>query len=192
MSTTEIVSLITVSVTLILGIAGFIFNSYLQRKNNSISVITNTRLERRNKTQQLCATILCITDYDYNKTSTTEEKKEYSKKLISSVNELISLYSYSFPRDAEFLQSAKNLKKAYCESYQDWKKIETAREKFEQIAVVYIYTEWKRIKLETVGKFSSGGASLPSWEYIYLQTLDYYSNNYEYDKSSNDDNYLKD
>lgn len=34
------ISLLTVLVTLLLGILGFIVNTYLQRQNNSIDVIT--------------------------------------------------------------------------------------------------------------------------------------------------------
>lgn len=43
------ISLLTVLVTLLLGILGFIVNTYLQRQNNSIDVITKNRIERRTK-----------------------------------------------------------------------------------------------------------------------------------------------
>ena len=48
----SIVSIISVCVTLLLGVAGLIFNSYVQRKTHSISVITKTRLARREKTKE--------------------------------------------------------------------------------------------------------------------------------------------
>ena len=49
----DVISLIAVCVTLLLGVIGFIINSFIQRKSNSISVITKTRLNRREKTKTL-------------------------------------------------------------------------------------------------------------------------------------------
>ena len=53
-----IIGIATVCVTLLLGVVGFIVNSMIQRKSNSISVITNTRLERRKQTQELASVLL--------------------------------------------------------------------------------------------------------------------------------------
>lgn len=47
MSTADLISIITICVTVLLGVAGFLINTYMQRKNNSITVITSYRLERR-------------------------------------------------------------------------------------------------------------------------------------------------
>lgn len=43
--------IITVLTTLLLGVLGFIVNTLLQRRNNSIKIITQYRIERKNKTQ---------------------------------------------------------------------------------------------------------------------------------------------
>lgn len=37
----QIISIITVCVTFILGILGLIFNSFIQRKSNSIKIVTS-------------------------------------------------------------------------------------------------------------------------------------------------------
>ncbi len=191
MNAAEIVSIITVCVTLILGVGGFVINSFVQRRNNSIAIITKTRMERRTETQEIISTILSLTDYDYNKVLSEEEKKNTVKEVVVTVNKLVSKYFYSFPRDAEFLDTAKNLKKLFCETKQNWVLIEKAREDFERISTVYIYTDWKRIKLETTGKHFQKGNNLPSWEKIYDNTLSYFDDNYKPTPSSLDDNYLK-
>lgn len=57
--------IVTVSVTIILGVLGFVVNTILQRKNNSIKIITQYRIDRKNATQEITAKLLSYTDYHY-------------------------------------------------------------------------------------------------------------------------------
>lgn len=61
----NVISIIAVCVTLLLGLLGFVINSFIQRKNNSISVITKTRLVRREKSKELMSKVLFYSDVDY-------------------------------------------------------------------------------------------------------------------------------
>ena len=61
----NIIAILTVCVSLLLGVMGLIANSMIQRKSNSISVITGTRQERRKKTQELAAKLLQYGDAEF-------------------------------------------------------------------------------------------------------------------------------
>ena len=61
----NIISIIVICVTLLLGVTGFIINSFVQRKSNSINVITKTRLARREKTKELMAKMIKLSNIDY-------------------------------------------------------------------------------------------------------------------------------
>ena len=160
-------AIITVLVTLVLGIVGFIVNTLLQRKNNSIKIITQYRIDRKNSTQQITARLLSYTDYHYHTSLTDEEKRKNIQNIVKEVAILRSVYYFSFPKDADFVKAAYSLKNAYCEEKKDWDKISAAQAKFAHISDVYTSTDWKRIKLETVGKGRSTKNALPSWTEIY-------------------------
>ena len=57
-----LISIISVCVTLLLGVVGFIANSFIQGKSHSIQVITKTRLVRREKTKELTAKTIMLSD----------------------------------------------------------------------------------------------------------------------------------
>lgn len=169
-------AIITVLVTLVLGIIGFIVNTLLQRKNNSIKIITQYRVDRKNSTQDICAKLLSYTDYHYHTSLTEEEKRKNIQNIVKEVARLRSVYYFSFPKDAEFVETAYALKNAYCEEEKDWDKISTAQAKFAHIADIYTSTDWKRIKLETVGKGQNTKSALPSWTEIYETNDSYFLN----------------
>lgn len=169
-------AIITVSVTLILGIIGFIVNTLLQRKNNSIKIITQYRIDRKNSTQEITAKLLSYTDYHFYMSLTDEEKRENVQNIVKEVANLRSVYYFSFPKDAEFVKAAYSLKNAYCEEKKDWNKISIAQANFAHISDIYTSTDWKRIKLETVGKGRSTKSALPSWTEIYKQNDSYFLN----------------
>jgi len=50
---------------LVLGVAGFIVNSFIQRRNNSIKVVVQHRLERRQRTLEKLAVLIKLSDRDY-------------------------------------------------------------------------------------------------------------------------------
>lgn len=75
MSTADLISIITICVTVLLGVVGFLINTYMQRKNNSITVITGYRLERRQKMMNLVSILLANSDPYYIESSNEEEKK---------------------------------------------------------------------------------------------------------------------
>lgn len=169
-------AIITVLVTLVLGIIGFIVNTLLQRKNNSIKIITQYRIDRKNSTQQTTAKLLAYTDYHYYTSLTDEEKRKNVQNIVNEVASLRSVYYFSFPRDAEFVQAAYTLKNAFCEEKKDWKKISLAQANFAHISDIYTSTDWKRIKLETVGKGKNTKSALPSWTEIYENNDSYFLN----------------
>ena len=169
-------AIITVLVTLVLGIIGFIVNTLLQRKNNSIKIITQYRIDRKNSTQQTTAKLLAYTDYHYYTSLTDEEKRKNVQNIVNEVASLRSVYYFSFPRDAEFVQAAYTLKNAFCEKKKDWKKISLAQANFTRISDIYTSTDWKRIKLETVGKGKNTKSALPSWTEIYENNDSYFLN----------------
>ncbi len=170
-------AIITVLVTLFLGIIGFIVNTLLQRKNNSIKIITQYRIDRKNYTQEITAKLLSYTDYHYHMSLTEEEQRKNVQNIVKEVANLRSLYFFSFPKDAEFVEAAYTLKNAYCEDEKDWDKISLAQANFAHISDIYTSTDWKRIKLETVGKGKNTKSALPSWTEIYENNDSYFLEN---------------
>lgn len=168
------IALGTVIVTFLLGVIGFVVNSIIQRKNNSIKVITQYRLDRKKLTQDLTADILARTDSDYHNALSGEQYSENIKQLVNDVSTLRSVYYFSFRRDAEFVSAAYDVKNAYCKQEKDWQTINAARAKFAHLSDIYTSTDWQRIKVETVGK-STKKSGLPSWEIIYQNNEKYFS-----------------
>lgn len=196
---TSMISLLAVCVTFFVGIAGLIVNSFIQRKSNSISVITQTRLKRRKDTQRIAAELLKYSDLDYLKSfgKDNSERTLLKKKIIEcmakDVAELRALYSFSFDKDAKLIKAAEKLKESvaiYINAKKKHAKKEVelidARRNFEMIVDVYLSTEWKRIKLETVGKEWKKN-SLGKWEDQYNHYENGYKSVYKENFGNNED-----
>ena len=173
------ISILTVCVTLLLGVGGFLVNSFIQRKSNSIAVITQTRLSRREQTRVLFSELLALSDPAYLALA-TDERLEIVKKSATLCGELRSYYSRSFPLDGKLIDAGLDLHVALSEYLSAPCKnaltaVKEKREEFSKIADVYMQTEWKRIKFETVGKGKKGPKSLPSWEHDYHSYEEYYN-----------------
>ena len=166
----NIISIIAICVTLLLGVSGFIINSFVQRKSNSINVITKTRLARREKTKELMAKMIKLSNISY---LDSLDKKEH-KDIISSLTEVTSIirseYSSVFPCDQRLIELTNELSSSVI-SYlsspneENKNKLNSSRDNFIKEMDLYIQTEWKRIKLETVGKMKNN--KKPSWDDIH-------------------------
>ena len=168
----NIIAILTVCVTFLLGIMGLIANSMIQRKSNSISVITGTRLERRKTTQELAAKLLRYGDAEFLKTVKSEKEKAEAMEVCSGcVATLRSLYTFTVKEDLELVEAAEELKSTVYEilfgSNANYEKLSKRRDVFSKIVDIYLTTEWKRIKLETVGKTKKGSKSYQTWEAIW-------------------------
>lgn len=168
--------IVTVSVTMVLGVLGFVVNTILQRKNNSIKIITQYRIDRKNATQEITAKLLSYTDYHYYETLTQEEKNKNIQNIVAEISKLRSIYYFSFQKDAEFVSAAYAIKKLFCETKKNWEAINYARARYAHLADVYTSTDWKRIKLETVGKDARNNKFLPKWTEIFDTNESYFLN----------------
>ena len=92
----SIISIIAICVTLLLGVSGFIINSFVQRKSNSINVITKTRLARREKTKELMAKMIKLSSIEYLDSLDKEDKKATVKELVEVTADIRSEYSQIF------------------------------------------------------------------------------------------------
>ena len=171
--------IITVSVTMILGVLGFVVNTVLQRKNNSIKIITQYRIDRKNATQEITAKLLSYTDFHYYEALTQEEKNKNVQNIVTEISKLRSIYYFSFSRDAELVSSAYEIKRLFCMPEKNWDAINSARARYARLADVYTSTDWKRIKLETVGKGSRNDRFLPKWTEIFDTNESFFSNHDE-------------
>ncbi len=63
-----LVKSISIVASTLLAVVGFIVNTRIQRKNNSIHIVTEKRVQRRERTHELVAEILKLSDsyYLYN------------------------------------------------------------------------------------------------------------------------------
>lgn len=161
---------------MILGILGFIVNTLLQRRNNSIKVITQYRIDRKDTTQEITARLLTYTDRHYFEALKEEDKSINIQNIVTEVSKLRSIYYFSFKKDAELVQAAYTLKKCFCSYEKDWGSIDRARAEYAHLSDVYTSTDWKRIKLETVGKELQSKRSLPQWTDIFTSNDLYFSN----------------
>ena len=170
-----IIPIITVSVTLLLGVLGFIVNSLIQRKSNSIQVITKTRLARREKTKELMSKMIMLSNINY---LNTNDNKDSIRLLIETSSNIRSEYSQVFECDRRLIDITESLTNSiigYLNNPNEDNKIilNNNRNVFIKDMDIYIQTEWKRIKLETVGKMNNSKFS--SWNEIYNQ----YQNDYK-------------
>ena len=173
-----IISIVTVCVTLLLGVAGFIFNSFVQRKNNSINVITKTRLARREKTKTLMAKLIKLSSVKYLDTLSKEEHKEVINSLVGASSDIRSEYSRTFSNDRKLLDVTDELCDSvtlYLKSGNDSNKemLMNKRHSFVKEMDLYIQTEWARIKNETAGKQKRKNRR-NEWEELYKEFEDKY------------------
>lgn len=167
--------IITVTTTMLLGVLGFIVNTFIQRKNNSIKIITQYRIDRKNTTQEITAKLLSYTDLHYYESLTTEEKNKNVQNIVTEISKLRSIYYFSFQKDAELVESAYALKKLFCATEKNWADINRARAQYAHLSDVYTSTDWKRIKFETVGKGIRKNKYLPNWMEIFEENESYFS-----------------
>ena len=167
--------LITVSVSMILGILGFVVNTIMQRKSNSIKVITQYRVDRKNATHEITSKLLAYTDYHFYESLDDDEKKKNVQNIVIEISRLRSIYYFSFPKDIELVAAAYNVKKLFCVDNKNWDEINHARAEYAHLADVYTSTDWKRIKLETVGKDKRNKKALPAWTEIFTTNDSYFS-----------------
>ena len=190
----HIISLSAVCVTLLLGIAGLIVDSLIQRRSNSIQIITQCRLKRRERTQGIVSDLLKYSDLSFVSALTDIEKTQTAKEIVGLVSELRALYSFSFDKDIRLVTAAFEIKELLCnyllQNGPYPPEINEKRRQFAEIADIYMSTEWKRIKDETIGKQKNGKKRFASWEGIYAENSGYFSqsaNGYLFpaDKSQN-------
>lgn len=175
----QIVSISTVCVTFVLGILGFVLNSLVQRKSNSIKVITQHRLDRRQETQRIAAIIIKYSDPKMiSLLDTKEEKEKAIKEIIEKISKLRAMYFRSYECDIRLLDKADALKTQLIRCIEGAPVDEyylSCRDAFIKEVDIYVTTEWKRIKLETIGKSKIGVSSLGTWEDDYDYTLNSYN-----------------
>lgn len=162
-----LISIISVCVTLLLGVVGFIANSFIQRKSHSIQVITKTRLARREKTKELTAKMIVLSDVEY--LDTIESKDIVIQQVVEVFSNLRAEYSNVFRCDKVLLETCESLKDSvikYIKHKDNKEVLLLARNEFIKVSDLYIQTEWKRIKLETVGKMKNK-KNIQSWDEIY-------------------------
>ena len=175
----QIISIITICVTFVLGILGLIANSLIQRKSNSIKIITQHRLDRRAETQRIAATVIKYTDPEMIKLLKTEEEKDNAaREIIEGVSRLRSMYFREYKCDIKLIDKANALKDSFILCIQGNPVNEdylNCRNEFIKEVDLYVTTEWQRIKLETVGKSKISASSLGTWEEDYEKNLEYYN-----------------
>lgn len=155
MEANTIIQVATVAVTLFLGIVGLIVNTLLQRRNNSIHTITEKRIERRTKTQKCVAKLIKYSDNQFLDAIDKKEFHKVKEKTIKYCSILRSMYTYTYWHDKELCEAAFELKIAifdYIDKKINAEKLLRKREKFTNIADIYMQTDWSRIKVETTGK----------------------------------------
>ncbi len=155
---------ISIFATFLVGVLGIVVNAYYQRKNNSIRIITEKRIERRGKTHDLVTQILHYSDLNYLEyVDSDDERKRVIDKLSKSVSNLRAIYTGTFIKDVEMCERAQILETSVCEYLKksnkaNANKVDYDRNAFIKLADIYIQTEWSRIKMETIGKNRCGSS----------------------------------
>ena len=172
-----IVGIISGCVALVLGVIGVLANSWLQRKNNSIEIITKKRLDRRDELIDISTRIIKLTDKDYIATVAMLNWNGYVNDLIQACSELRAILEFEYEKDLEFVTTAYELKKSIIDNNGKcngtWY-IE-GREKLLKIMDVYTSTEWQRIKRETVGEIHDAKKGY-DWTKMYTENSTSYDN----------------
>ena len=120
--------------------------------------------------------MLTYTDYHYYEALTQEEKNKNIQNMVTEISKLRSIYYFSFQKDAELVSVAYTIKKLFCETEKNWEAINYARARYARLADVYTSTDWKRIKLETVGKGARNDKFLLKWTDIFNTNDSYFLN----------------
>ena len=163
------ISIISICATVVLGIVGFIINSCLQRKTNSIDIITRKRLERRDRLQELSAKILSVSDPDVLDNTKAENLPDIIVELTEACSDFRSLLEYMVKQDGEMISIAYQIKNEVVKYFDNGnhEKLLGCRRDFSHLTDLYFTTEWQRIKYETVGKSARGPKGYARWERLY-------------------------
>lgn len=155
---------------------------------NVIEIITHTRLDRRSTTQKAFAILLMYSDFQWiamivNEQNLNERERLKQKtitEMVKAVAQMRALYSYGFREDKELVDTAETLKDVTIEfvnlgkPVEEWEEqIGRVRQNFDRAIDVYMSTEWKRIKLETVGKERKHNL-YGAWQDLYEESAFYY------------------
>lgn len=184
----NLIAILTLLSTVVIGVGGFAVNALIQRKSNSIEIITHTRLDRRATTQKAFAILLMYSDFQWitmivNEQNLNERERLKQKtitEMVKAVAQMRALYSYGFREDKELVDTAETLKDVTIEfvnlgkPVEEWEEqIGRVRQNFDRAIDVYMSTEWKRIKLETVGKERKHNP-YGAWQELYEESAFYY------------------
>lgn len=125
--------LLAILVTLVLGVAGFIVNSFIQRRNNSIKVIVQHRLERRQRTLEKLSVLMKLSDRDYlsmvlglldvasteegfeekSLTECSRERIEAIRQVVEACASIRSMYCGSYPCDRDLIRVLDSFKRSF-------------------------------------------------------------------------------
>ena len=193
------IDLLAILVTLVLGVAGFVVNSFIQRRNNSIKVIVQHRLERRQRTLEKLAVLIKLSDRDYlsmvlglldatsievglegkGHSECSSERSEAIRQVVEACASIRSMYCGSYPCDRDLIRVLDSFKRSFARCIQTGRfdsELEASRAAFIKGIDVYCTTEWRRIKKETIGKKRS---SRDAWGQTFKQIEEMYEENME-------------
>ena len=193
------IDLLAILVTLVLGVAGFIINSLIQRRNNSIKVIVQHRLERRQMTLEKLAVLMELSDRDYLSMvlglvdaalegNGSEEgdcseyvavRREALCRVVEACSSIRSMYCGSYPCDRDLIYTLESFKSCFARCIRTGRydsELEALRAALIKSIDVYCTTEWRRIKKETIGKKR---ASSDAWAKTFKQIEEMYEGNME-------------
>lgn len=191
--------LLAILVTLVLGVAGFIVNSFIQRRNNSIKVIVQHRLERRQRTLENLEVLIKLSDRDYlssvlglidaalieegfkekSRAECSSERSEALRQVVEACASIRAMYCGSYSCDRDLIYALDSFKKCFARCVRTGRydsDLETPRATLIKIIDVYCTTEWRRIKRETIGKKRSSSAA---WAKTFKRIEEMYEENME-------------
>lgn len=191
--------LLAILVTFVLGVAGFIVNSFIQRRNNSIKVIVQHRLERRQRTLEKLSVLIKLSDRDYlsmvlglidatsikvdlegkDHSECSSERSEAIRQVVEACASIRSMYGGSYPCDRDLIRVLDSFKRSFARCIQSGcfdSELEASRDILIKNIDIYCTTEWRRIKKETIGKKRS---SRDAWIQTFKQIEEMYEENME-------------
>ena len=194
------IDLLAILVTLVLGVAGFVVNSFIQRRNNSIKVIVQHRLERRQRTLEKLAVLIKLSDRDYlsmvlglldatsievglegkGHSECSSERSEAIRQVVEACASIRSMYGGSYPCDRDLIRVLDSFKRSFARCIQSGcfdSELETSRDILIKNIDIYCTTEWRRIKKETIGKKRS---SRDAWIQTFKQIEEMYEENMDW------------
>lgn len=194
------IDLLAILVTLVLGVAGFVVNSFIQRRNNSIKVIVQHRLERRQRTLEKLSVLIKLSDRDYlsmvlglidatsikvdlegkDHSECSSERSEAIRQVVEACASIRSMYGGSYPCDRDLIRVLDSFKRSFARCIQSGcfdSELETSRDILIKNIDIYCTTEWRRIKKETIGKKRS---SRDAWIQTFKQIEEMYEENMDW------------